>query len=214
VPRRVTLTFDNGPDPDVTPYVLDCLARHDVKATFFVVGSRLMEPAPAVIARSARDEGHWIGNHTFSHRVPLGELDGAEALREFERAEQELAWLDQPVRLFRPYGRRGAIGPHLLHRVVVERLQRGGYTCVLWKSVSGDFKNPDGWMDTALADCRSREWSMVVLHDIPSGAMRHLDGFIRSLKDEGMEMTQEFPPDCLPIVRGEVVMPIERYCSG
>jgi peptidoglycan/xylan/chitin deacetylase (PgdA/CDA1 family) len=214
VRRRVALTFDNGPDPDVTPYVLDCLSRHDVKATFFVVGNHLKQPAPAIIARSARDEGHWIGNHTFSHKVPLGELDATKALREFERAEQELEWLDQPVRLFRPYGRRGAIGPHLLHRVVVERLMSGGYTCVLWKSVSGDFKNPDGWMDTALADCRSREWSMVVLHDIPSGAMLHLDGFIRSLKDEGMELTQEFPPDCLPIVRGEIVLPIEGYCAS
>jgi peptidoglycan/xylan/chitin deacetylase (PgdA/CDA1 family) len=214
VQRRVTLTFDNGPDPEVTPYVLDCLARHDVKATFFVVGNHLTEPAPAIIARSARDEGHWIGNHTFSHKVPLGELDATEALREFERAERELEWLDQPVRLFRPYGRRGAIGPHLLHRAVVERLVSGGYTCVLWKSVSGDFKNPDGWMDTALTDCRSREWSMVVLHDIRSGAMLHLDGFIRSLKDEGMELTQQFPPNCLPIVNGEIVMPIERYCAS
>lgn len=40
---RITLTFDNGPDPDVTPHVLDTLSRHDVRSTFFVVGELLRE---------------------------------------------------------------------------------------------------------------------------------------------------------------------------
>ncbi len=212
--RKVTLTFDNGPDPVVTPHVLDCLALHNVKATFFVIGSNLAEPGREAIARRASEAGHLIGNHTYSHKTPLGELDAAAALSEFERAEQALEWLDQPVRLFRPYGRRGALGRHLLHPAVVERLQSGGYTCVLWKSVLGDWMNPDTWMGKALAECRDNPWSMVVLHDIPSGAMSRLSEFIRRLKQEGAELTQEYPPDCVPIVSGKLVEPMGNYCAG
>jgi peptidoglycan/xylan/chitin deacetylase (PgdA/CDA1 family) len=185
-----------------------------VKACFFVIGSHVAEPAPGIIARAARDEGHWIGNHTFSHKTPLGELDPVAAVKEFESAERELEWLDQPVRLFRPYGRRGLLGPHLLQPAVVEKLQTGGYTCVLWKWVSGDWMDPNGWVQRALAECRASEWSMVVLHDTPSGAMLHLDTFLRSLEEEEFEITQEFPPDCLPIVNGRIVLPIESYSSN
>lgn len=212
--RKVTLTFDNGPDPEVTPHVLDCLARHSVKSTFFVIGRNMTDPARALAAREASEAGHRIGNHTFSHKTPLGELDAAGALREFDRAEQTLEFLHQPMRLFRPYGRGGKLGMHLLHPAVVNKLCAGGYTCVLWKFVSGDWRDPDGWMNGALADCRASEWSLVVLHDIPSGAMLHLDSFIATLKREGMELTQEYPPDCVPIANGEIVLPIEPYCSS
>jgi len=213
---KVTLTFDNGPDLEVTQYVLDCLARHNVKTTFFVKGKNLTHPGRAAIARQASAAGHRIGNHTFSHSIPLGELDAGAALLEFELTERALedAGLVQPSRWFRPYGRGGMVGTHLLHPAVVERLQSGGYTCVLWKTISGDWRNPDGLAIPALADCRAREWSLVVLHDIPSGAMLHLDGFIRALTDEGAEITQEYPPDCVPIVNGKVVLPLKPYCSS
>ena len=211
---KVTLTFDNGPDAAVTPYVLDCLAHHNLKATFFVMGRKVVEPQNAAIARRASEAGHLIGNHTFSHSTPLGELDAPAALRELDLTEQALEWLRQPMRLFRPYGRGGALGNHLLHPAVVEKLRAEGFTCVLWKSVSGDWKSPDTWMTKALADCRANPWSMAVLHDIPSGAMLHLDEFLKQLEDEGVEFTQDFPPDCTPIVRGDLTMPIEPYCSS
>ncbi len=194
----------------MTPYVLDCLAGHDVKSTFFVIGRRVADPARTGAARAAVEAGHRVGNHTWSHTTPLGELDATAALEEFERTERALDFLNQPVRLFRPYGRGGKLGTHLLHPAVVPLLD----TCVLWKFVSGDWRDPDGWMARALADCRAREWSLVVLHDIPSGAMLHLDDFIRTLKQEGMELTQEYPPECVPIVNGKIVLPIEPYCSS
>jgi peptidoglycan/xylan/chitin deacetylase (PgdA/CDA1 family) len=194
--------------------VLDCLARHGVKSTFFVIGRNMTDPARAAAAREASESGHRIGNHTFSHKTPLGELDAAAALQEFHRAEQTLEFLPQLMRLFRPYGRGGKLGTHLLHPAVVEKLCAGGYTCVLWKFVSGDWRDPDGWMARALADCRANEWSLVVLHDIPSGAMRRLDSFIATLKQEGMELTQDYPPDCVPIANGKILLPIEPYCSS
>jgi peptidoglycan/xylan/chitin deacetylase (PgdA/CDA1 family) len=212
--RKVTLTFDNGPEPLVTPGVLDCLARHNLKTTFFVLGRKVVEPEHAQIALRASAEGHRIGNHTFSHRVPLGDLDAMDAVAEFERTEEALAILPQPERLFRPYGGSGTLGPNLLHPAVVEKLQAGGYTCVLWNSVPGDFRDPDGWVERAMEDCRSRAWSLVVLHDLPTGAMGHLDEFIRRLVDEGVEFTSAYPPDCVPIMGGKIVLPIMPYVQS
>jgi peptidoglycan-N-acetylglucosamine deacetylase len=211
---KVTLTFDNGPEPAITPSVLDTLARHQIRSTFFVLGHKVAEPARARIARCARVEGHLIGNHTFSHRTPLGRLSEEEALAEFDRTEAALDWLQQPERLFRPYGGGGAIGPHLIHPAVVERMRQGGYTCVIWNVVPRDWSMPEGWVDRAMAQCKTHPWSLVVLHDVPSGAMTQLDEFINRLKDEGAEFTQEFPPDCLPIVKGRATMPLDPYVSS
>ena len=209
---KVTLTFDNGPDPQATPQVLDCLARHGVKSTFFVLGQHVSTSVGLDVARRASREGHWIGNHTWSHTGRLGEMTREAALQEFDRTQQALAWVDQPARLFRPRGGGGRLGKGLLHLAVAEKLIAGGFTCVLWTSVPGDFRDPDGWMDRALADCRSRDWSLVVLHDIPNGAVRNLESFLRKLRDEGHQFTQEFPADCTPILNGRVLQSLDEFC--
>lgn len=209
---QVTLTFDNGPDPLATPLVLDCLARHGVKSTFFVLGQNVSASAGLDLARRARREGHWIGNHTWSHTGRLGEMTREAALEEFDRTQQALDWLEQPVRLFRPRGGGGRLGKGLLNPAIVERLTAGGFTCVLWTSVPGDFRDPDGWLDRALADCRSRDWSLVVLHDIRNGAAKHLNSFLGTLAAEGYSFTQEFPPDCTPILNGRVLQPLDQFC--
>ncbi len=210
---KVTLTFDNGPEPEVTPLVLDCLAKRDLKATFFVMGRKVITPEARSIAQRASAEGHWIGNHTYSHSKPLGELDRVSALTEFEQAENSLAWLEQPQRLFRPYGRSGALGRHLLHTAVVERLIARHYTCVLWNCVPGDWKDPHGWLPRAITECTTREWSLVVLHDLPSGAMSHLGSFLDALAERGIPVTQDFPPDCIPIRSGQTMLSMEPYVS-
>jgi peptidoglycan/xylan/chitin deacetylase (PgdA/CDA1 family) len=209
---QVTLTFDNGPESQATPLVLDCLGHHGIKSTFFVLGQKVSTPDGLDLARRASREGHWIGNHTWSHAGRLGDGTREVALQEFERTEQALSWVvDQRVPLFRPRGGAGKLGRGLLHPAVVDRLTLGGYTCVLWNSVPGDYRDPDGWMDRALADCRTREWSLVVLHDLPNGAMRHLDSFLRRLRDKGHDLTQEFPLDCTPIVGGKIVQPLDGF---
>jgi peptidoglycan-N-acetylglucosamine deacetylase len=213
VKAKVTLTFDNGPEPQVTPGVLDCLARYKVNATFFVMGRKAITPEGSALMRRARAEGHWIGNHTFSHSAPLGPMDRAVALSDFEQAEQTLAWLKQPHKLFRPPG-SGKLGKHLLQPAIVERLQAGGYTCVLWNSVPGDYRDPHGWLERAVSDCQSRDWTLLVLHDLPNGAMTHLDEFLGRMMREGFEFAQEFPPECVPILDGKVVLPLEPYMNG
>jgi peptidoglycan/xylan/chitin deacetylase (PgdA/CDA1 family) len=209
----VTLSFDNGPEPNVTPGVLDTLARHSIKASFFVMGRKAGTPEGRALATRASAEGHWIGNHTYSHTQPLGELDRAAALREFEQAEESLAWLNQTPRLFRPHGRAGRLGRHLLHPAVVERLVSGKYSCVLWNCVPQDWRDPEGWVTTALRQCKTKDWSLIVLHDQPTGAMKHLDRFLTRLRESNVPIVQEYPEDCVPMREGRVVGPMENWTS-
>ena len=54
----------------------------------------------------------------------------------------------------------------------------------------------------------------MVLHDLPSGAMDHLEGFLDRARDQGARFRQDFPPDCVPIHSGEIVRSIEPYVSS
>jgi peptidoglycan/xylan/chitin deacetylase (PgdA/CDA1 family) len=208
--RNVTLSFDNGPS-DATAQVLDTLLRHDVRASFFVLGEKLREPCNIALVMRAAEEGHWIGNHTFTHTTPLGDLNAETAMGEFEQTERMLAPLQLKEKLFRPYGRGGGLGRNLLHPAVVEKLREKGYSCVLWNCVPGDWLNPETWVEAAMSDCRARDSSLVVVHDLPTGAMDRLDEFILRLKQEGFQLTQEFPDDCVPIRNGRIVRGIDAY---
>ena len=99
--RRVALTFDDGPDPQRTPAVLDLLARQGVRATFFVVGARA-EAHPELVRRMVA-EGHVVGNHSYTHswRFPLRSL--GRTMEELCRTGEVLHRITgrQP-RLFRP----------------------------------------------------------------------------------------------------------------
>ena len=78
--KRVTLSFDNGPTPGVTERVLDILLRAGIRATFFVIGGKLEDPAAAALMRAAHAGGHWVGNHTLTHSIAFGDrLDAAYA---------------------------------------------------------------------------------------------------------------------------------------
>ena len=98
--HTVALTFDDGPDPAWTPLVCDLLRRHDVRASFFLVGQRAGR-APRLV-RALVEEGHEVGNHGWSHRslwlCPPGQTR-AEIVRAHETLE---ALTGQPPRFFRP----------------------------------------------------------------------------------------------------------------
>jgi peptidoglycan/xylan/chitin deacetylase (PgdA/CDA1 family) len=209
MPAEVTLTFDNGPDPETTPGVLDALAARAIRATFFVVGERLARARH--LAERAHAEGHWIGNHTWTHRAPFGRLEDAGAPhQEIERTQALIGALAHPDRPFRPVGGGGELGRHVLTPETVAVLVAGRYTCVLWNAVPGDWRDPDGWVERALEQCRAHARPLLVLHDLPTGAMAHLPRFLDAALAEGVRFTQAFPDACLPIVRGTVVRPLEN----
>jgi len=207
---EIALSFDNGPHPEGTPRVLSVLARRDIRATFFLVGRNLSDPDARGAALTARDAGHWIGNHTMTHDVPLGiDPDPDAPRREIEEAQAALGPLAHPDRLFRPFA-KGELGPRLLSRRAVDHLLAGGYTCVLWTHVPGDYEDHDGWPDRAMqqvaaAEAAGRRHQLLVLHDAVPPAMRHLDAFLGRLADAGHDFRQDHPADCVPIRRGRLV---------
>jgi peptidoglycan/xylan/chitin deacetylase (PgdA/CDA1 family) len=209
----LTLSFDNGPTPDVTPHVLDVLARRGVTSTFFVIGEKLVQPPNRALAERAHAEGHWIGNHTWSHSLPFGLMEADAAVGEFDRAQQAIGSLMHRHRFFRPYGQGGNLDKRLLSSAVVEHLAREKATIVLWSALPRDWQDADGWVDRALDQIAAQPWSLMVLHDLPTGAMRHLDRFLGLVADRGGRVRQDFPPDCLPMIDGRLTQPLDRYLA-
>jgi peptidoglycan/xylan/chitin deacetylase (PgdA/CDA1 family) len=119
----VYLTFDDGPIPEVTPWVLDLLRKENIRATFFCVGENVMR-YPEVY-RQILDDGHSVGNHTFNHWQGLKKLN-REYFRNIEKARE---YIDSD--LFRP--------PHgWLKRSQYMFLKRK-YRIVMWDVISCDY---------------------------------------------------------------------------
>ncbi len=89
--QKVALTFDDGPDPEVTPAVMDALARYGARATFFSIGRSLNEHPQ--LARRLVAAGHELGNHSWRHSRLQNLFGAKEHTREIERGEQAIAAL-------------------------------------------------------------------------------------------------------------------------
>ena len=209
--RRVTLTFDNGPTPGVTDQVLDRLAERSLRAIFFVVANRVDGDAAAraLLTRMVRD-CHQVGNHSLTHGRPLGELGKQETIAEIATAHDVLGEFTGESFLFRPWGTEGQLDRRCLNRTAVDYLVSGEHTCVLWNSVPRDWADPVGWVDRALSGVRAQEHTVVVIHDLPSGAMDELPRFLDELDRNGVALTAELPTECVPIVDGRIMSPVDH----
>ena len=129
--QATALTFDDGPDPESTPALLDLLASHGARGTFFLVGKRAAKH-PELIARLLA-EGHAIGNHSWDHPA-LPRLTFAGVSDQLRRAATAI---DRPLAMMRPpYGDQSLVS-HLAAR-------RFGYTVVAWSVVGADWAEDDG----------------------------------------------------------------------
>jgi peptidoglycan/xylan/chitin deacetylase (PgdA/CDA1 family) len=93
----IALSFDNGPDPSTTPKVLDVLAAREIPALFCVLGERLARPELRRLTERAHAEGHWIGNHTWTHRAPFGRLEDASAPHAARSTSPRGCWATSPT---------------------------------------------------------------------------------------------------------------------
>ena len=118
-----------------------------------------------------------------------------------------------PGRLFRPFGLGGLVGPHLLSPEAHRHLVAGGFTCVLWHVIPRDWEATQTWPERAVELMRPLPWPLVVIHDLPTGAMRHLDRFIAMVRAEGGRFRQDFPPDCVSLRAGRETAAMAPYVS-
>lgn len=153
--KHLFLTFDDGPVPGPTEFVLDLLNREQVKATFFCIGHNI-ERYPGIFQRIVTD-GHTVGNHTYDH-VNGWKVSAAAYADEVDRCAK---FLEHPQgkgrRLFRPpYGK---ITPRKIRSI-------GEYSIVMWDVLTYDFDNsitPEQCLTGALKAVRPG--SIVVFHD-------------------------------------------------
>jgi peptidoglycan/xylan/chitin deacetylase (PgdA/CDA1 family) len=204
----LTLTFDNGPT-EATPRVLDLLAEYGIKSTFFLLGKQLENPALRRHAERAAAEGHWIGNHTYSHAPSLGDYRDFDAsIDDVRRAQDLIGHLAHPDRLFRPYANSGVLDRRVFNRTVVEYLKQERYTVVLWNAVPRDWQT-SGWVEIALEQTHARPWSLMVLHDQYGRVLPGLERFLPLARDAGIRFRQDFPQECLVMRRGKATGAIE-----
>jgi delta-lactam-biosynthetic de-N-acetylase len=177
---EIALTFDDGPNSKYTPRVLDILKENNVKATFFVLG-KFLEKNKDILKREA-DEGHIIGNHTFTHAN--GTItDIAKIDRELVRTEDMISkYTDRSANYFRPpFGFEN-------WRFLTEA-ELLDYTIVLWSIDVGDWNNHRTEKDiTAKIFKGVKNGSIILLHD--GGASREaviesLPVIIKGLKKKG-----------------------------
>lgn len=148
--KVIHLTFDDGPIPEVTPWVLDQLAQHNAKATFFCVGDNVHKH-PDVL-EMVRKAGHALGNHTFNH-LNGWLTDNVKYFLNVRRCAHALH-----SSLFRPpYGRMKPRQGEFLQR---------HYRIVMWDVLSGDFDpeiSAEQCLDNVLTN--AKKGSIVVFHD-------------------------------------------------
>lgn len=182
--NRVALTFDDGPDRRFTPQVLDVLDKHDVKATFFLMGSRAKEHND--IVKRIHDSGHAIGNHTYWHpNLPEEQLDRLHwELTETEKVLANI--IGFKPRLFRsPYG--------ALNEEMMDQLVELDFTVVGWDVDSLDWKQEGTEVieDNVLSNVGFG--SIILMHDGGdwsmdlSGTVEALDNIIKKLKEDGTQ---------------------------
>jgi peptidoglycan-N-acetylglucosamine deacetylase len=156
--HRVALSFDDGPDPEVTPRVLDALAKYDTRATFFAIGQSLA--AHPALARAIVSAGHELGNHSWRHARLQGLFAVGEQEREIERGAQAIAAVTgrRTAPLYRPP--LGLKTPPLAHAAYRKRL-----TVVAWSLHSHDSRTSDPERIARRVLERICPGDIVLLHD-------------------------------------------------
>ena len=173
--KVVYLTFDDGPIPEITPWVLDLLEREGIKATFFLVGDNVRRH-PELLERIRRD-GHSYGNHTMHHMQGF-KVRSINYLRDINEAQNLI-----DTTLFRP--------PHGLMRWSQAAVVKHHYNIVMYDLVTRDYSkrlNPDQVFDNVRR--YTRNGSIIVFHDsVKAWPNMHiaLPRAIAWLKSEGYE---------------------------
>jgi peptidoglycan-N-acetylglucosamine deacetylase len=174
----IALTFDDGPDPQSTPAILDLLSAHQVRATFFVIGKQV-EAHPET-ARRIVDAGHAIAGHTYSHRE-LPSLDPATMSTELERCRRVIAdATGVDTRLVRPP--RGRLDWRSLRLAA-----KLGYTVVHWSRTYSDYRR-DG-VDALLSRMRAAPpipRDVILLHDVVADTIGALAVQLPAMSGSGL----------------------------
>nr|WP_294936917.1 polysaccharide deacetylase family protein [uncultured Flavobacterium sp.] len=156
---KVYLTFDDGPTPEITEWILSVLKKHDIKATFFCLGNNIQKHPD--LFKKLVSEGHTIGNHTFNH-VQGWKTATKKYLENVKLCEEEIRKQTTDGRwqkLFRPpYGK--------IRMSQSAKLRKQGYEIIMWDVLSADFDtnvSPEKCLENVTKN--TTQGSIIVFHD-------------------------------------------------
>jgi peptidoglycan-N-acetylglucosamine deacetylase len=175
----IAMTFDDGPSALLTPKLLDLLAAHHIKATFFVIGENVAEH-PEIVARAAR-EGHEIGNHSWSH-PNLGKMSDESVRRQLRQTDEAInnATGKRPTVMRPPYGSITARQKRWIH-------DEFGYQIILWDVDPNDWKRPGSAVVRDRILKETRAGSIVLSHDIHPGTIEAMPSTFDALEAKGFK---------------------------
>src|SRR6267142_1947328 len=175
----IAMTFDDGPSAKLTPKLLDLLAAHHIKATFFLIGQNVAEN-PEIAAREVR-EGHEVANHSWSHpNLAKMSDDGVRGqLHKTDEAIRSAAGRS-PTLLRPPYGSITPRQKKWIH-------QEFGYKIVLWDVDPLDWRRPGPNVVCNRIVKNTRAGSIVLAHDIHPGTIEAMPSVLSQLEAKGFK---------------------------
>lgn len=175
----VAMTFDDGPSAKLTPKLLDLLAAHHIKATFFLIGENVAEN-PDIVAREVR-EGHEIANHSWSHPnlAKMSEEAVRSQLRRTDGAIKSATGV-RPTLLRPPYGSITAREKRWIH-------DEFEYQIILWDVDPNDWKRPGPAVVRTRILKETRPGSIVLSHDIHPGTIEAMPSTFDALEAKGFK---------------------------
>lgn len=176
--KYIAFTFDDGPSSLVTPRILDILKEYEVKATFFMLGNQVNKNP--LLAKRVADEGHEIGNHSYSHSKLVNLTEG-DIRNEIEGTNQII----EEVTGFKPTSFRPPYGDY---NETVQAIAFGNKApIILWSVDSEDWKNKNAEAVKNMVLNNLRPGSIVLLHDIHSTTAEALPALLTVLKEDGYQ---------------------------
>jgi peptidoglycan/xylan/chitin deacetylase (PgdA/CDA1 family) len=178
--KAVAISFDDGPHAINTPQILEILKREGIPAAFFCIGSRIA--GNEAILRKIDDEGHIIGNHTFSHHFWFDMFPSKKMLADMHTMDEQMNSITGKIpKLFRPP--YGVTNPNLKQAII-----DGGYTAVGWSVRSMDtvIKNDKKLLNKVIR--KVRPGAIFLFHDTSNATVTMLPAFINYVKLNGYKI--------------------------
>ena len=203
----IAMTFDDGPSATLTPKLLDILAAHHIRATFFVLGEMVAEH-PEILARAAR-EGHEIASHSWSH-PNLAKMSQEGVRSQLQRTDDEIksAAGHRPTLFRPPYGS------------ITERQKRWihdefGYDIILWDVDPLDWRRPGPAVVRNRILKETRPGSIVLSHDIHPGTIAAMPSTFDELEAKGFKFVtvSELLDMATPVMPHPKAEPVEKTAA-
>lgn len=175
--KEIAISFDDGPAENYTQQILAILKAEDVKATFFCIGNRIA--GNEAILKQAQDEGHIIGNHSYSHHFWFDMYSAKKMQDDLEQMDAEMERvLGLKPKLFRPP--YGVTNPNL-----AKAIRKGGYTPVGWSVRSLDTVAKDEQQLLNKINAGIKPGTVFLFHDTCKITLNVLPQFIQEVKKRG-----------------------------